>query len=208
MLDMPRIEIIRRPRRSADGRKSQRGDDIAADAVVLVDRLGVVDAAVQAGRVVLREADDGLDVEQNVECQTEDGVRGCKVLVPRAGFVDLDDDQAGGQRGGAKEVEEQVGKCARALLIGGVGGLEDEGGLDGEEEAGRVEELEDEVSDGGRSRALVGPTGWAEKKTSFCERMAPQTMAASCDMLALSSTALPSGRAYNPDASLRHSCCA
>lgn len=48
-----------------------------------------------------------------------------------------------------------MGKCAGTLLVGGVGWLKDEGGLDGEEEASRVEELGSEVSDGGRSRVLV-----------------------------------------------------
>lgn len=52
-------------------------------------------------------------------------------------------------------MEEKVGKCAGTLLVGGVGWLEDEGGLDREKEAGRVEELVGEVSDCGRSRVLV-----------------------------------------------------
>lgn len=82
MLNMRHIETIRRPGRRADRRKSQRCDHIPADPVVFVDAFGVVDAAVQAWRVVLRESDDGLDVEQDVECETEDGVRGREVLVP------------------------------------------------------------------------------------------------------------------------------
>lgn len=48
-----------------------------------------------------------------------------------------------------------MGKCAGTLLIGGVGWLKDEGGLNGKEEASRVEELGSGVSDGGRSRGLV-----------------------------------------------------
>lgn len=41
-----------------------------------------------------------------------------------------------------------MGKCAGTLLLGCMRWLENEGGLDGEEEAGGVEELEGEISDG------------------------------------------------------------
>jgi len=58
-------------------------------------------------------------------------VRGFKVFMTGAGFVHLDDDEAGGEGGGAKRVEEEVGEGAGALLFGGVGRLEDEGCLDG-----------------------------------------------------------------------------
>lgn len=39
-------------------------------------------------------------------------------------------------------MEEEVDESAGAFLLGGMGWLEDEGGLDGEEEACGVEELE------------------------------------------------------------------
>lgn len=56
-------------------------------------------------------------------------------------FVVLDDDEPGeeGEERGA--VEEGVDECALFLLGGGVGGLEDEDGLGGQEDAGGVEEL-------------------------------------------------------------------
>ena len=47
------------------------------------------------------------------------------MLVPRPRLVQLDDDQAGGQRGCAEEVEEEVCKCACALLGGRVRRLKD-----------------------------------------------------------------------------------
>jgi len=59
-----------------------------------------------------------------------------KVLVAGPGFIHLDDDESGRQGGGAKDVEEKVCEGAGAFLVGGVRGLEDEGGLDSEEEAG------------------------------------------------------------------------
>jgi hypothetical protein len=62
--------------------------------------------------------------------------------VARAGFVHLDDDEACGEGGCAEDVEEEVDECACAFLGGGVRGLEDEGCLDGEEEACGVEELD------------------------------------------------------------------
>jgi hypothetical protein len=65
-------------------------------------------------------------------------VRGLEVFVAWAGFVHLNDYEACGEGGGAEDVEEEVGDGAGALLGGCVCWLEDEGGLDGEEEAGLV----------------------------------------------------------------------
>lgn len=132
---MRHIQTIRRPRRRANGRKPECRDHVTGNPVVLVDALCIVHAAVQTRGVVLCESHDGLDVYQDVESKTKDCVRGFEVLVPWTGFVHFDDDEACGQCGGAEDVEEEVGKCARSLLLGGVGRLKDEGGLDGEEEA-------------------------------------------------------------------------
>lgn len=43
-------------------------------------------------------------------------------------------------------MEEKVGDCAGALLFGGMGRLEDKGGLNSEKEASRVKKLENGVS--------------------------------------------------------------
>ena len=59
-----------------------------------------------------------------------------KVLVAGAGFVDFDNDEARGERGDADGVEEKVREGSCALLFGRVRRLQDEGCLDGEEEAG------------------------------------------------------------------------
>jgi hypothetical protein len=141
MLDVPHIKIIRSPRGRANRRQPQRRNHIPTNAVVLVHALRVINAAIQTGHVVLREPHQCLDVQQDVERQTQDRVRRGEVLVPRACFVKLDDDEACGQRGDAEEVEERVSEGAGAFLRGGVGWLQDEGGLDGEEEACRVEQL-------------------------------------------------------------------
>lgn len=54
---------------------------------------------------------------------------------------------------------------------------------------------------------MIYRTGCAEKKISFCERMAPQTMAASYQMsVRLRVSLVTPGRTYNPNASLRNSC--
>lgn len=141
MLDVCHIQAIRCPRRRADGCKTERCDHVATNSVVLVDALRIVDAAVQIGGVVLSEANDSLDIYQDVECQSEDRVRRLEVLVTRTGFVKLDDDETSGEGGGAEDVEEEVGDRARALLLGSMGRLQDESGLYGEEETGGVQEL-------------------------------------------------------------------
>jgi hypothetical protein len=103
------------------------------------------------------------------------------MCVAWTGFVHLNDDQAGCECRGAKDVEEEVCECSCALLRGGVCWLEDEGGLDGEEEAGGVEELFARTV----SMSFFGSwgkcsllTGCAEKKINFLLKIAPQTIAA------------------------------
>jgi hypothetical protein len=93
-------------------------------------------------------------------------------------------------------MEEEVGECAGAFLVGRVGRLEDESGLYGEEEAGRVEELEAGVRMelGVIEYVWKGLTGCAEKKMSFWEKMAPQTMAARIQMPACAMGAVPGRR--------------
>lgn len=131
MLNMRHIQTIRRPARRANRRQSQRRNNIARNPMVLVYRLGIVQAAVQLRYIVLREAHQRLDVHEHVERQAQARVRRFEVFVARAGFVHFDDDEAGGEGGGAERVKEEVGEGAGALLFGGVGWLEDEGCLDG-----------------------------------------------------------------------------
>lgn len=141
MLNMRHIQTIRRPARRANRRQSQRRNNIARNPMVLVYRLGIVQAAVQLRYIVLREAHQRLDVHEHVERQAQARVRRFEVFVARAGFVHFDDDKACGEGGCAEDVEEEVYESACAFLRGGVCGLEDKGGLDGEEEACGVEEL-------------------------------------------------------------------
>jgi hypothetical protein len=68
-------------------------------------------------------------------------MRRLEMRVARTSFVHLDDDKARSEGGCTKDVEQEVGECAGAFLLGSVCWLEDEGGLDGKEEAGRVEQL-------------------------------------------------------------------
>ena len=104
--------------------------------MVLIDTLRLVHAAVQTRRVILRESYDGLNIHKHVECQSQSRVRGLEVLMAGACLVHFNDDEACGQGGGAEDVEEEVRQGACALLLRGVRGLDDEGCLDGEEEAG------------------------------------------------------------------------
>jgi hypothetical protein len=132
---MRHIQTIRCPARRANRRKAQRGNYVARDSVVLVNLLCIVHATVDLRHVVLRESHEGLDVHEDVKEEAEACVRGFKVLVARPGFVHFNDDEAGSQGRGAQNVEEEVGEGAGALLGGSMSGLEDEGGLDREEES-------------------------------------------------------------------------
>jgi len=86
--------------------------------MVLVNSLCVMDAAVELRHVVLREANEGLDVHEYVERKTEACMRRFKVLVSWPGFVHLDYDEAGGEGAGPEDMEKEVGECAGALLGG------------------------------------------------------------------------------------------
>ena len=67
----------------------------------------------------------------------------CSVVVE---FIVFDHDEAGDGGEEGDVVECRVGVGALFLLLGGVCGLEDEDGLDEEEEGGGVEKLERIVS--------------------------------------------------------------
>ena len=63
---MERHLVEARLRGRADRRQAQHHNDVPAHTVVLPHRFRVVDAAIDAGRVVLSEADDGLQHEDDV----------------------------------------------------------------------------------------------------------------------------------------------
>lgn len=136
VLDMRHIETIRRPARRGNRRKTEHRNQIPGNTVILVDALGLVHASKHTGDIVLRETNNTLDVHEHVEQQAQSRMRRLKVLMAWPCFVDLDDDQAGCERCCAEYVEGEVGKCARAFLLLRMRGLDDEGCLDGEEEAG------------------------------------------------------------------------
>lgn len=136
MLHVREVQIIRGPSGRTNRRQAQDGNNITRHPVILVHALSIIHATVQLRNIILREAHNSLEVNKNVKGKTEAGVCGFKVLVAGPCFVHLDDDEAGSQGRGADEVEEEVGDCAGALLVGGMRGLQDQGCLDGEEEAG------------------------------------------------------------------------
>lgn len=140
-LDLQHILIEVRLRRRGHGRQHGQQDDIAADAVVLVQLLGVLHAAVQLRHEVLRDADDGLDDGEDVRDQAEDGVRRFEVRAVVRELVVLDHDQAGDGAEQRDVVERRVRVGAFLLLLCRVRGLEDKDALDEEEEGGGVEKL-------------------------------------------------------------------
>lgn len=131
MLHMRQVQIIRRPRRRANRRKPQHRNNIPSHPMILINTLRVLHTTIKLRHIILREPHNRLDVHKDIKGEAEARVRGFKVFVAGAGFVHFDDDEAGGEGGGAERVEEEVGEGAGALLFGGVGWLEDEGCLDG-----------------------------------------------------------------------------
>ena len=166
-------------RRRTDRRQQQHQNHVSAHPVVLVHGLGIVHATVQVGGVVLREADEGLQHQDDVGDQAEAGVDRREVWV--WDLVVDDDDKPGQQGQQAREIKAEVRVRAHALLGGRVRRLQDQDGLRDEEDAGGVEELEERgcVSGVGKSWGMWFRTGWAEKSISGLWKIEAQTLAAS-----------------------------
>lgn len=141
-LDLQHVLVERGLRRRSHRRQHRQQDHIPADAVVLVQLLRVVHAAVQLRHEVLRDAHKGLDAGEDVRDQAEDGVRRLEVRAVVRDLVVLDHHEAGDGGQQRDVVEGRVRVGAFFLLLGGVGWLEDEDALDEEEEGRGVEELE------------------------------------------------------------------
>jgi len=58
--------------------------------MVLVNNLGFINAAMDCGDIVLREADNGLGKEKDIDHEAEDAVRGDEMGVMNADLVDKD----------------------------------------------------------------------------------------------------------------------
>ena len=140
-LHMKHILIEVRLRRSTHGGQRQRENNIAAHAMVFIQRLGIVHTPVESRGVILRNPDNSLNAKEDVRDEAENGV-GRNEMIPRVGdFVVLDDDQTSNEGQDARDINGGVDVGAPFLLLGGVGWLEDEDGLGDEEDAGGVQKL-------------------------------------------------------------------
>ena len=105
MLDVSYEERVRCPARSAHCRQPQGRDYISTSPVVLPHFLRIVHTSIQAGCIVLGEANESLQEDEDVKQEAEYCVRGSEVLVPWTGFVDLNDDQASEEGRNTDEIE-------------------------------------------------------------------------------------------------------
>lgn len=138
---MENILIVRRlsGRRHRD--EEQGNDQVPTHAMILVNGFGIVDAAVEGRKVKLGEANQGLNQQQNVGGEADNGVGRLKVGTIVGGFIVIDDNKGGEKSEKGGSVESGVDVSAESLLIGGVGGLYDQDRLSAEENPGRVEQL-------------------------------------------------------------------
>lgn len=126
---MQHVDIGRRLRRRRNGREAEHQQHIAAHAMILPDRFGVVNPSIHGGEVILRDAHERLDGEHNVGDEPQNRVRGLEVSMLGFDFVVFDDDQAGEEGEDRGAVEDSVDVCALAFLFRRVGGLQHEDGL-------------------------------------------------------------------------------
>ena len=140
-LNMQRYLVIIRLRGRRHRRKCQYQQHISAHTMVLVDRLGVIHATIEAREVVLRYTYQCLQHEKNIRNQPQNRVRRDEMPVSAIGdFVVLDDDEAGEEGEDGGDVQDGVDVCALMFLLGGMRRLEDEDGLGSKEDAGGVKE--------------------------------------------------------------------
>ena len=76
------------------GRQREHQYDVPADTMVFVKRLRVVDAAEQARNVVLRDADQGLDEEEDVDDQAKDVMGRSEMSTVVGKFVIFNDNES------------------------------------------------------------------------------------------------------------------
>ena len=80
--------------------------------MILVDTLSIIHPAIQLRYIVLCEANNSLNIYEDVECKPETRVCGCEVFVSRPRLVHLNNNQARGKGCCAKDVKEEVGERA------------------------------------------------------------------------------------------------
>ena len=100
--------------------------------MVFVYRLRVINASEHRRDIVLRYPDQGLDDEEYVGDQAQNGVWGLEVLAAVRDLVVFDYDEASDESEDADAIEDGVDVGTLLLLFGGVGRLEDEYCLSGD----------------------------------------------------------------------------
>ncbi len=91
--------------------------------MIFVDRLGIVDAAEYAWDVVLRNSNESLDDEEDVNYQTDDVVGGAKVGTVVGKFVVLNNDKPANESQDADPVQDSMEVGTFLFLFRGVSGL-------------------------------------------------------------------------------------
>lgn len=91
--------------------------------MVLVNRLRLLDTAINLWGKVLREPHDHLDQHKDISDEAENSVYGCEVWCIVAELVDFYNDEACEEEVEGDEGRGAVDEGASALLVCGVGGL-------------------------------------------------------------------------------------
>lgn len=141
-LDAQHAQVVGRLRGGGDGGQLQQQNQIPAQTMVFVHLFRGLDAPKdERGEEELRAADGGLQHDDDVRDEAQDGVGRLETGLRMRGLVELDDDEGGEEGQVGQGDQAKVGEGAAFLLDGRARGLQDEDGLGGEEDAGRVEEL-------------------------------------------------------------------
>lgn len=103
--------------------------------MVFVECFGIVDASVQAWGVVLGDSDDGLNKEERIGDEPENGMRTPEVFSFMGDLRVLDDDETGDKSIYANGIEDGMDVRSLPFLGLRMGRLKDQDGLRDEEEA-------------------------------------------------------------------------
>lgn len=138
--DTEHVPVIIRPHGAEDRSEQREVYKVPEAPVVFIEFLRIIDAAVEPGRGVGREADGVLQQYGDRDQDAEGPVDGVEVRAVAAEFVGFDYRYAGDEEEERGQVEGCVGAGAGALLGAGVCWLEDEDCLGEEEEGEGLEE--------------------------------------------------------------------
>lgn len=156
----------------------EKQQEVSRCPMVLVHPFPTIDAAQDLdGIEVLHQASSCLQDNQNIRDEADDPVRRCQACM--VALVDFDGEKGDDKSEQAERLDGVVDVCSSAFLGGQTGWLEDQTGLDLQQERKRVEQLSDRLAGDGIQGAQRR-TGRTEKSIQSRDSILNHTRTVIC----------------------------